>query len=112
MKGEKVLINGDTWTIVDVAPAPELAEMVAVLLAEEKIPTMTRSTGDWDNVLGALGAQAIGATCVLVPEVEGYRALRLISELVTDFEGEELATLLDDIATSTALDGADTARDK
>lgn len=112
MKGEKVLINGNTWTIVDVAPAPELAEMVAVLLEEENIPTMTRSTGDWDDVLGALGAQGIGATCVLVPEVEGYRAIKLISELVTDFEGSELEALLDEMATSTPPDDADTVQDK
>jgi hypothetical protein len=112
MKGEKVLINGDTWTIVDVAPAPELAEMVAVLLEEESIPTMTRSAGDWDDVLGALGAQGIGATCELVPEVEGYRAIKLISELVTDFEGEELEALLDDMATSTPPEDADAAQDR
>lgn len=104
MKGEKVLINGNTWTIVDVAPAPELAEMVAVLLQEEKIPTMTRALGDWDNVLGALGAQGIGATCVLVPEVEGHRALRLVEELVTDFEGEELTALLEEMAIATAAE--------
>jgi hypothetical protein len=112
MKGEKVLINGNTWTIVDVAPAPELAEMVAVLLEEENIPAMTRSAGDWDDVLGALGAQGIGATCVLVPEVEGYRAIKLISELVTDFEGEELEALLNDMATSTPPEDADAAQDR
>ena len=42
MKGENRLINGDNWTIVDVAPAEPLAEMVAALLEDAGFVVIVR----------------------------------------------------------------------
>lgn len=99
MKGETLLINGDRWTVVDVAPAAELAEMVAVLLEEEGLVTLTRGADMLvSDVLTHMGAHSQGRTFVLVPEADAERAMRLIEETVTDYEGEELDALLEQLA--------------
>lgn len=94
MKGETRTINGDRWTIVDVAPAAPLAEMVAALLEEEGFVVMTRGAEGVEDVFSHLGAAGVGTTLVLVPEADAARAMELISETVTDFEGEELEAVL------------------
>ncbi len=99
MKGETLLLNGDRWTIVDVAPAAELAEMVALLLEEEGFAVYTRGAATLNSdVLSHLGMQTQGTTYVLVPEGDAERALELIKETVTDYEGEDLEALLDELA--------------
>lgn len=100
MKGTKLTINGDPWMIVDVAPAAELAEMVAALLEDEGIVTMTRGPGLASDALTHLGTHAIGTSYVLVPENDAERAMDLIEETVTDYEGEDLEALLDEIEAS------------
>jgi hypothetical protein len=95
MKGEKVLINGDRWTIVDVAPAMPLAEMVATILEDEGMITTIRGAESFTDVLSHLGLTSAQATYVLVPEADGERAMAVIAETVTDFEGDELAELLE-----------------
>lgn len=100
MKGETVVINGERWTIVDVAPAAELAEMVAALLEDEGFVTMTRGPGLSSDALTHLGTHAIGTSYVLVPEPEADRAQRVIAETVTDFEGDDLDALLEEIVAS------------
>ena len=94
MKGETRLINGDRWMIVDVAPAQQLAEMVAVLLEDAGFIVMIRGEGSDADVLTHLGSPGIGITNVLVPEGQGADALQLISETVTDYEGDELEAVL------------------
>lgn len=96
MKGETRLINGDRWMIVDVAPAQQLAEMVAVLLEDAGFIVMIRGEGSDADVLTHLGSPGIGITNVLVPEAQGADALQLISETVTDYEGDELEAVLRD----------------
>lgn len=100
MKGNTVVINGERWTIVDVAPAAELAEMVAALLEDEGFVTMTRGPGFASDALTHLGTHSIGTSYVLVPEQDAERAERVISDTVTDYEGEDLDALLDEIAAS------------
>jgi hypothetical protein len=100
MKGETVVINGERWTIVDVAPAAELAEMVAALLEDEGFVAMTRGPGLSSDALTHLGTHSIGTSYVLVPEQEAERAQRVIEETVTDFEGDDLDALLEEIAAS------------
>lgn len=95
MKGEKVLINGDRWTIVDVAPAMPLAEMVATILEDEGMITIIRGAESFTDVLSHLGLTSAQATYVLVPEADAERAMAVIAETVTDFEGDELDELLE-----------------
>ncbi len=99
MKGESTLINGDTWTVVDVAPAEPLAEMVAAILEEEGFVAMVRGAGGVAaDMLASLGAYTTETTLVLVPEAQAQAALDLIAETVTDYEGEELDVLLEEMA--------------
>lgn len=94
MKGETVTVNGDAWTIVDVAPAPPLAEMVAAILEEAGIIAMVRGLDLASDAFSHLGSTNLTTTYVLVPQEQGERALALIEETVTDFEGDELEDLL------------------
>jgi hypothetical protein len=94
MKGETRVINGDRWMIVDVAPAQQLADMVAVLLEDAGFIVMIRGEGSDADVLTHLGSPGIGITNVLVPEAQGADAMKLISETVTDYEGDELEAVL------------------
>ena len=98
MKGTTVVINGDRWTVVDVAPAQALAEMVAALLEEEGMVAMVRGSDLLTDVFSNLGASGVGSAVVLVPEADAARALKLIEETVTDFEGEELDAIMGAIA--------------
>jgi Putative prokaryotic signal transducing protein len=93
MKNETMLINGDKWTVVDVAPAAPLAEMVAVILEQEGFPVIVRGT----DVFSHLGASEMGATYVLVPEKDAERALQLIADTVTDFEGEDAEKMMEEM---------------
>jgi len=97
MKGETLVINGDRWTVVDVAPAAALAEMVAAILEEEGFLVMTRSPGKLDDIFTHLGTHSIGTTYVLVPERDAEHALALIAETVTDYQGEELENILEQL---------------
>lgn len=94
MKGETVTVNGDAWTIVDVAPAPPLAEMVAAILEEAGMIAMVRGLDLASDAFSHLGSTNLTTTYVLVPQEQGERALALIEETVTDFEGDELEELL------------------
>ncbi len=94
MKGETKIINGDAWTIVDVAPAPPLAEMVAAILEEAGLIAMVSGLDLASEAFSHLGSTNLTTTYVLVPEAQGERALAIIEETVTDFEGEELDELL------------------
>lgn len=98
MKGETLIINGDAWTVVDVAPAPPLAEMVAALLEEAGMIAMVRGLDLSSDAISHLGSTNLTTTYVLVPQEQGERALELIEETVTDFEGEELEDLLSRMA--------------
>ena len=98
MKGETMLVNGDRWTIVDVAPAAALAELVAVILEEEGFLVMTRGPDMLADVLTHMGAHSIGTSYVLVPEGDAERALAVIEETVTDYEGDDLDALLTEFA--------------
>jgi len=105
MKGQTVVINGDRWTVVDVAPAQALAEMVAALLEDEGMVAMVRGSDLLSDVFSNLGAAGAGSAVVLVPEADAERALKLISETVTDFEGEELDAIMRAIAAGADPDG-------
>lgn len=94
MKGDTVIVNGERWTVVDVAPAAPLAEMVAAILEEEGFLVMTRGPDSLTDVFSHLGAHSLGITYTLVPEAEGERALDLLADTVTDFEGDELEALI------------------
>lgn len=94
MKGETLLVNGDRWTIVDVAPAAPLAEMVAVILEEEGFLVMTKGPDMVSDLFTHMGTHSLGTTYVLVPEKDGARALDIIAETVTDYEGEALDEML------------------
>lgn len=100
MKGTTVTLNGDPWTIVDVAPAAPLAEMVAALLEDEGYVAVVRGIDLLGDALTHLGVGSAGATVVLVPEADAEAALALIAETVTDYEGDDLdealAALADD----------------
>jgi hypothetical protein len=100
MKGTTVTLNGDPWTIVDVAPAAPLAEMVAALLEDEGYVAVVRGLDLLGDALTHLGVGSAGATVVLVPEADAEAALALIAETVTDYEGDDLdvalAALADD----------------
>ena len=90
MKGESLVMNGDTWTVVDVAPAMPLAEMVAAILEDEGFVAVVRGAELLSDVFSHLGSITASTTYVLVPEKDAERALKLIAETVTDYEGEEL----------------------
>ncbi len=98
MKGQTLILNGDSWTIVDVAPAMPLAEMVAALLEEEGFVAQVRGAEMLADVFSHLGSTSAATSYVLVPERDAERALKLIEETVTDFEGEELDELLEKMA--------------
>jgi hypothetical protein len=85
MKNETMTINGDKWTVVNVAPDTPLAEMVAVMLENEGFPVIVRGT----DVFSHLGASEVGATYVLVPEKDAERALGLIAEIAAPLEETE-----------------------
>ena len=111
MKGTTITLNGDPWTVVDVAPAAPLAEMVAALLEDEGFVAMVRGFDLLGDVLTHLGVGSAGTTVVLVPEADAEAALALIAETVTDFEGDDLdaalAALSDDPTALGALDADD-----
>lgn len=94
MKGTTIVLNGDPWTVVDVAPAEPLAEMVAALLEEEGFVAVVRGAAALGDPLAHLGVGALGATVVLVPEADAEGALALIAETVTDYEGDDLEAAL------------------
>lgn len=94
MKGDSYLINGDRWTVVDVAPAAALAEMVAALLEEEGFVVVVRGVDVMGDVLSHLGSHTVGTSLVLVPEADAARAMALVEETVTDYQGEELEAVL------------------
>ena len=96
VKGNTVRLNGDLWTVVDVAPAEPLAEMVATILEEEGFTVVVRVAAGMADVLTHLGGVSSETTLVLVPEGQAEAALELIAETVTDYEGEELEALLAD----------------
>lgn len=98
MKGETLLIGGNRWTVVDAAPAEPLAEMVAEILKAEGIPTLVRGPNVVGEALSTLGSYSLGPIYVLVPEAEATRAGHILEETVTDYEGEELEKLLDEMA--------------
>lgn len=89
-----MLVNGDRWTVVDVAPAAPLAEMVAVILEEEGFLVMTKGPDMVSDVFTHMGTHSLGTTYVLVPEQDGERALAVVAETVTDYEGEALDEML------------------
>lgn len=95
MKGENVVINGDTWTVVDEAPAAPLAEMVAALLEDEGFIVMVRGLDLQSDTFSHLGSTSVTSTYVLVPEAQAEAAARLIAETVTDYQGEELDELME-----------------
>ena len=94
LKGAVITLNGDPWTVVDVAPAEPLAEMVAGILEEEGIVAVVRGTDPLDDVYSHLGGSRVGTTVVLVPEADAPRAFEIIAETVTDYQGDELEQLL------------------
>lgn len=100
MKGTTITLNGDPWTVVDVAPAEPLAEMVAALLEDEGFVVLVRGIDLLGDALAHLGIGTAGTTIVLVPEASAERALALIEDTVTDYEGDDLeealAALADD----------------
>lgn len=111
MKGTTVTLNGDPWTVVDVAPAAPLAEMVAALLEDEGFVAVVRGVDLLGDALTHLGVGSAGATVVLVPEADGEAALALIAQTVTDYEGDDLevalAALADDPAALGTVDTDD-----
>jgi len=94
LKGAVVTLNGDRWTVVDVAPAEPLAEMVAAILEDEGILSVVRGADPLDDVYSHLGGSRVGTTVVLVPEADAERAFEIIAETVTDYQGDELDALL------------------
>jgi hypothetical protein len=98
MKGKTITLNGDPWTIVDVAPAEPLAEMVAALLEEEGFVAVVRGAELLGDTLAHLGIGAAGEALVLVPADSAEAALALIAETVTDYEGDDLEAALDLLA--------------
>lgn len=100
MKGTTITLSGDRWTIVDVAPAAPLAEMVAAILEEEGFVAQTRGAEALADALTHLGTLTAGVTLVVVPEEQAEAALALIADTVTDYEGDEL----DEVLTRLALD--------
>lgn len=113
MKGTTVTLNGDPWTVVDVAPAAPLAEMVAALLEDEGFVAVVRGAAMLGDALTHLGVGSAGGSVVLVPEADGEAALALIAETVTDFEGDDLDLALAALAADpTALGAVDADDDE
>lgn len=106
MKGETVLVNGDRWTVVDVAPAAPLAEMVAALLEDEGYVVMVRGLDLHSDAISHLGTTSVMTTYVLVPEEQAEAAAALIKETVTDYEGPELDALMAQMASGDLPEGA------
>ena len=94
MKGSVVTLSGDAWTVVDVAPAMPLAEMVAALLEDEGFVTQVRPAAGVPDALAHLGVGESSAAVVLVPSQDAERALALIAETVTDYVGDDLEAAL------------------
>jgi hypothetical protein len=107
VKGEQVILNGDAWTVVDVAPAMPLAEMVAALLEEEGFVTAVRSAAGLPDVLSHLGVTDSGTSVVLVPSADAQRAMALIDETVTDYSGDDLDAVLAELAADPTALGVD-----
>ena len=108
MKGKTILFNGDPWTVVDVAPAEPLAEMVAALLEDEGYVAVVRGIALLGDTLAHLGVGAAGASVVLVPEADAEAALALIEETVTDYHGDDLEAAMVELANDpTALGAVD-----
>jgi hypothetical protein len=116
VKGTTILLNGDPWTVVDVAPAEALADMVAALLEDEGYVAVVRGVASLADALAHLGIGPAGATAVLVPEGDADAALALIAETVTDYEGDDLeaalAALADDPEALGAIDPDDDEPDE
>lgn len=106
VKGTTVVLNGDLWTVVDVAPAEPLAEMVAALLEEEGFVALVRGIDRLGDALAHLGVGSVGTTVVLVPEGDAEAALALIEETVTDYQGDDLEAALALLAEDPAALGA------
>lgn len=119
LKGAVVVLNGDRWTVVDVAPAEPLAEMVAAILEDEGILSVVRGADPVDDVYSHLGGSRVGTTVVLVPEADAERAFEIIAATVTDYQGDELEAFLaegtgpwqDDVADDAEDDGSDDGDD-
>src|SRR5690606_28765069 len=90
--------NGDPWTVVDVAPAAPLAEMVAALLEDEGFIVMVRGLDMHSDAISHLGSTSVMTTYVLVPEQQAEAASALIAETVTDYEGPDLERLMEQMA--------------
>lgn len=97
MKGSVVTLSGDPWTVVDVAPAMPLAEMVAALLEDEGFVAVVRPAAGIPDALAHLGVTDIGVSVVLVPSGDAERALAMIEETVTDYSGDDLEAALADL---------------
>lgn len=98
VKGETLIVNGDPWTVVDVAPAAPLAEMVAALLEDEGFIVMVRGLDMHSDAISHLGTTSVMTTYVLVPEQQAEAASALIAETVTDYEGPDLERLMEQMA--------------
>ena len=106
MKGTEIVLNGDPWTVVDVAPAMPLAEMVAALLEDEGFVAVVRVAAGVPDALTHLGVTDSGTSVVLVPSADAERALALIEETVTDYVGDDLEAALSDLASDPNALGA------
>ena len=106
MKGTEIVLNGDPWTVVDVAPAMPLAEMVAALLEDEGFVAVVRAAAGVPDALTHLGVTDAGTSVVLVPSADAERALALIEETVTDYVGDDLEAALSDLASDPHALGA------
>jgi hypothetical protein len=106
VKGSTVTLNGDPWTVVDVAPAEPLAEMVAALLEDEGFVAVVRGIALLGDTLAHLGVGAAGVSVVLVPEADAEAALALIAETVTDYEGDDLEAALVELQSDPSALGA------
>lgn len=105
VKGSVVTLSGDPWTVVDVAPAMPLAEMVAALLEDEGFVTQVRPAAGVPDALAHLGVGESSAAVVLVPSQDAERALALIAETVTDYVGDDLEAALAALADDPAAFG-------
>lgn len=96
---DSIRINGEIWSVVDLAPALELAEMVAVILEDEGFAVIVKTGESLSDPLSHLGVQSqIGRSYVLVRKNDTEKALEIIAESVTDYEGEELEKIMAQMA--------------
>jgi hypothetical protein len=93
VRGETLVISGDRWTIVDVAPAVQLAEMVAVILEEEGLSALI-CTLEEGETKAPTNTRQVEDNYVLVPEEDADKALEIIKDSVTDYRGDQLEELL------------------